>query len=69
MRETGLEAGDAIGHEQSCFKASSGDHPEFRTTRNRWTLYHPPPHKQRLLFFCLQNIFNASGAEKNADET
>ena len=50
IRETGLEAGDAIGHERSCFKASSGDHPEFRTTRDRWTLYYPPPHKQVISF-------------------
>ncbi len=51
IRETGLEAGNAARYEQSCFKASSGDHPEFRTTRNQGPLYHPPPHKQCFLFF------------------
>jgi hypothetical protein len=33
MRETGLEAGELVDGERSCFKASSGDHPKFRTTR------------------------------------
>jgi hypothetical protein len=32
IRETGLEAGDAIYYAQSCFKASSGDHPTFKIT-------------------------------------
>jgi len=32
IRETGLEAGDAIDGERSCFKASSGDHSESGVT-------------------------------------
>jgi hypothetical protein len=32
IRETGLEAGDAIDGERSCFKASSGNHSESGVT-------------------------------------
>jgi len=32
IRETGLEAGDAVYCERSCFKASSGNHSKFKTT-------------------------------------
>ena len=49
--------------ERSCFKASSGDHPEFRTTRNRWTLYYPPPHKQ-VISFCPSKIFLMHSARR-----
>jgi hypothetical protein len=32
IRETGLEAGDAVYCERSYFKASSGNHSKFKTT-------------------------------------
>jgi hypothetical protein len=32
IQETGLEAGDAIDGERSCFKASSGNHSESGVT-------------------------------------
>ena len=65
IRETGLEAGAAIGHERSCFKASSGDHPEFRTTRNRPTVYHPPAHTPVYLFFTSKIFLMCPPREKN----
>ena len=68
IRETGLEAGAAIGHERSCFKASSGDHPEFRTTRNRPTVYHPPAHTPVYLFFT-SKIFLMCPARRKMGET
>ena len=32
MRETGLEADNAVDCQRPCFKASSGDHPKFKIT-------------------------------------
>ncbi len=48
IRETGLEAGDAIFGKRSCFKASSGDHPRFKTTLNHSALYGPMAHTQAI---------------------
>jgi hypothetical protein len=56
MRETGLEAADAIGYERSCFKASSGDHPKFTIALYQQVLYHPPAHVQ-VNFIFISKIF------------
>jgi len=59
IRETGLEAGDAIGSERSCFKASSGDHPKFTIALHQQVLYHPPAHVQ-VNFLFISTIFAKS---------
>ena len=57
--ETGLEAGDAIGYERSCFKASSGNHSSSKQHQHL-LLYCLLPHTQVLYCFRLQNILNSS---------
>jgi hypothetical protein len=57
IRETGLEAGDAVRGARSCFKASSGDHPRLLTTLNQSTLYYSPAHRQVLFLFFSSKIF------------
>ena len=42
----GLEAGDAFCAKRSCFKASSGDQPNLRTTSNHTLLYGPLVRRQ-----------------------
>jgi len=67
--ETGLEAGDAIGYERSCFKASSGDHPKFKIALYQRALYHPPTHMQVIFLFIskifLKSHFRARNHEEN----
>lgn len=48
IRETLLEAGEAIGVEPSCFKASSGNHLRSMTTWNRSLLYAVAPSMQAI---------------------
>jgi len=59
IRETGLEAGEAIGYERFCFKASSGDHPKFTIALHQYVLYHPPAHVQ-VNFLFISKIFAKS---------
>jgi hypothetical protein len=57
--ETGLEAGDAIYCERSCFKASSGDHPRLTTTLSQYVLYSPTVYMQAFFPLALQNLYKS----------
>jgi hypothetical protein len=59
IRETGLEARDAIAGERSCFKASSGNHSEPGVTLTS-TIILPPGAYASFFMFFLQNILNSS---------
>jgi hypothetical protein len=67
MRETGLEAADAIGYGRSCFKASSGDHPKLTIALYQQVLYRPPSHMQANSIFiskiCIISRFPARNHE------
>jgi hypothetical protein len=56
IREMGLEAGDAIYGQRSCFKASSGDQPNLRATSNLIVLYRPQIRAQQYFLFLSSRI-------------
>jgi len=66
--ETGLEAGDAIGYERSCFKASSGDHPKFKIALYQRALYHPPTHMQVIFLFISRIFLKSHFRARNHEE-